>query len=221
MGFTLIELLTVIAIIAILAAILFPVFAKARAKANQTSCLSNVKQLTLGFSMYAQDYDQALPLVWSADGGDNQLGGWMYYSVFGGLTAGNFDPSKGSLFPYVKNAQIYVCPEDDTNVGDSYALNGLLTPGGVGVSVGSGLHCGMRITRVVRPANTLLLLEENSNSSGTTDDGYFFVGNDVCNYPHLDSTNVSFVDGHAKSVRVSDITGALTSGAPIAFDPTQ
>lgn len=54
-GFTLIALLVVIAIIAILAAILFPVFARAREKARQTSCLSNVKQLTLGCLMYAQD----------------------------------------------------------------------------------------------------------------------------------------------------------------------
>ena len=56
-GFTLIELLVVIAIIAILAAILFPVFAQARAKARAVSCLSNVKQLTLGMTMYAQDND--------------------------------------------------------------------------------------------------------------------------------------------------------------------
>ena len=45
-------------IIAILAAILFPVFAKAREKARQTSCLNNVKQLTLGFVQYVQDYDE-------------------------------------------------------------------------------------------------------------------------------------------------------------------
>ena len=51
-GFTLIELLVVIAIIAILAAILFPVFARAREKAHQTSCLGNVKQITLGVMMY-------------------------------------------------------------------------------------------------------------------------------------------------------------------------
>mgnify|MGYP001598472054 CR=1 FL=1 len=60
-GFTLIELLVVIAIIAILAAILFPVFAKARAQARKIACVSNMKQIGLGFMMYVQDYDETLP----------------------------------------------------------------------------------------------------------------------------------------------------------------
>src|SRR5436305_2601500 len=61
-GFTLIELLVVIAIIAILAAILFPVFAQARDKARQAGCLSNLKQLALGYHMYAQDFDEKFPI---------------------------------------------------------------------------------------------------------------------------------------------------------------
>src|SRR5881275_376122 len=60
-AFTLIELLVVIAIIAILAAILFPVFAQAREKARQVSCLSNIKQINLGWQMYMQDYDETWP----------------------------------------------------------------------------------------------------------------------------------------------------------------
>jgi prepilin-type N-terminal cleavage/methylation domain-containing protein/prepilin-type processing-associated H-X9-DG protein len=62
-GFTLIELLVVIAIIAILAAILFPVFAQAREQARKTDCLTKLKQLDLGWLMYAQDYDETYPLA--------------------------------------------------------------------------------------------------------------------------------------------------------------
>ncbi|MBM3775539.1 MAG: prepilin-type N-terminal cleavage/methylation domain-containing protein, partial [Acidobacteria bacterium] len=70
-GFTLIELLVVIAIIAILAAILFPVFAQARETARKTTCQSNLKQFMNGILMYAQDYDEGMPL---AVNGRNQIG---------------------------------------------------------------------------------------------------------------------------------------------------
>jgi prepilin-type N-terminal cleavage/methylation domain-containing protein/prepilin-type processing-associated H-X9-DG protein len=60
-AFTLIELLVVIAIIAIMAAILFPVFARARDRGYQASCLSNLKQIGLGMTLYTQDYDETLP----------------------------------------------------------------------------------------------------------------------------------------------------------------
>src|SRR6187431_2992756 len=63
-GFTLIKLLVVIAIIAILAAILFPVFAQAREKARQTTCTSNMKNLGLAIMMYVQDYDETYPPLW-------------------------------------------------------------------------------------------------------------------------------------------------------------
>jgi prepilin-type N-terminal cleavage/methylation domain-containing protein len=65
-GFTLIELLVVIAIIAILAAILFPVFARARAKAQQNNCLANIKELGLGVLMYCSDYDDHYPIAYCA-----------------------------------------------------------------------------------------------------------------------------------------------------------
>mgnify|MGYP001041097405 CR=1 FL=1 len=59
-GFTLVELLTVIAIIAVLGAILFPVFARARDQARKANCQSNLKQLGLALMMYSQDYDERM-----------------------------------------------------------------------------------------------------------------------------------------------------------------
>jgi prepilin-type N-terminal cleavage/methylation domain-containing protein/prepilin-type processing-associated H-X9-DG protein len=68
-GFTLIELLVVIAIIAILAAILFPVFQKAREKAQQNTCLNNLRQLAIAVTMFAQDHDEVMPAAknWAGD----------------------------------------------------------------------------------------------------------------------------------------------------------
>ncbi|MCS7301541.1 MAG: type II secretion system GspH family protein, partial [Fimbriimonadales bacterium] len=62
-GFTLVELLVVIAIIAVLAALIFPVFAKARAKARQNTCISNLRQIGMSVEMYAMDYDELYPFA--------------------------------------------------------------------------------------------------------------------------------------------------------------
>jgi prepilin-type N-terminal cleavage/methylation domain-containing protein/prepilin-type processing-associated H-X9-DG protein len=91
-GFTLIELLVVIAIIAILAAILFPVFARARAKARQASGASNLKQLGLAFAMYKQDYDERHP-----------FGGWLP----NGDGSGEW---QNTTAPYIKNKGLYYDP---------------------------------------------------------------------------------------------------------------
>ncbi len=97
-GFTLIELLVVIAIIAVLSAILFPVFAQARNKARQSACSSNEKQLMLGISQYVQDYDEELPPIWSADGGLSSRVNTVLWNQI--------------IFSYVKNKEVFICPED-------------------------------------------------------------------------------------------------------------
>jgi len=114
-GFTLIELLVVIAIIAILAAILFPVFAKVREKARQIACLSNMKQIGLGFAQYTQDYDEMMPCGIQqklGNGSDSGIG-WA-----------------GQIYPYVKSVGVFTCPDDTTKppantnyMVMSYAMN--------------------------------------------------------------------------------------------------
>ena len=104
-GFTLIELLVVIAIISILAAILFPVFARARENARRTSCLSNIKQMSLALIQYTQDYDERLPnvqIVVSAS---------MPASEYpDGVWASGYWYWPQILYPYHKSMQVFRCP---------------------------------------------------------------------------------------------------------------
>lgn len=107
-GFTLIELLVVISIIAILAAILFPVFAKARAKANSTVCLSNLKQVVLADLMYAEDWDGHF-----APAGTIDSTRWYSYpaQLEGYITDWNlFEcPARaGTNYQYARNTNVWV-----------------------------------------------------------------------------------------------------------------
>ncbi|MDX1931167.1 MAG: DUF1559 domain-containing protein [Capsulimonadales bacterium] len=106
-GFTLIELLVVIAIIAILAAILFPVFAQAREKARSTTCLSNIKQITLGHIMYQQDWDETVPFNRECSNPANLMPGVQPCRT-GQALRGWID----LVNPYVKNYGIFKCPSD-------------------------------------------------------------------------------------------------------------
>ena len=144
-AFTLIELLTVIAIIAILAAILFPVFAKAREKAEQTQCVNNCKQLGTAMSMYATDYDSRFPLINGPGGGIAAPA--VYWPV--------------QLNPYTKNDQIMICPN---TTQDGQNFNSTTTPkpttGNPGVSYGMNINLdGVKITRVIYPGNTALIFD--------------------------------------------------------------
>jgi prepilin-type N-terminal cleavage/methylation domain-containing protein/prepilin-type processing-associated H-X9-DG protein len=184
LGFTLIELLVVIAIIAILAAILFPVFQKVRENARATSCESNLKQISLAFSMYTQDSDGAYPVAFQWDSGWNNSNQSWY----------------GSVLPYIKSYQVFACPDDpDGNspghplpkvtwmgpwagYGMSYVVNGYYDPnwnngfplnGVSGASGQSGwLYQKNNESRITRPSDTVLLTEKfNSDVAKSAEAG--------------------------------------------------
>jgi prepilin-type N-terminal cleavage/methylation domain-containing protein/prepilin-type processing-associated H-X9-DG protein len=180
-GFTLIELLVVIAIIAILAAILFPVFARAREKARQTSCLSNVKQLTLGVQMYTQDYDEVMPrcrnfttrTLWLQD-----------------------------IEPYVNNRQIYTCPSGDFFAWPEDGLNsGSRTEVTYGFTWDNSRHLA-KLSDIENPSETAFLADglgymfypepPGGTPRAVLDAGYRIQPR------HNGGANLGFVDGHSK-----------------------
>jgi prepilin-type N-terminal cleavage/methylation domain-containing protein/prepilin-type processing-associated H-X9-DG protein len=106
-GFTLIELLVVIAIIAILAAILFPVFAQAREKARGITCTSNLKQLSLAWLMYAQDYDETLPMTAAQLPNGAQV---FWQSLVDPYIKGGVRTAANGQTEVGEKLSIYICP---------------------------------------------------------------------------------------------------------------
>jgi prepilin-type N-terminal cleavage/methylation domain-containing protein/prepilin-type processing-associated H-X9-DG protein len=207
-GFTLIELLVVIAIIAILAAILFPVFARARAKARQASCQSNLKQIGLGAMQYQQDYDdRTVPYFYTTSVNGVAANQFWYALVAGGVA----DQSKGLLQPYMKSTQILDCPDAGSLPMSSqpvaYGMN-FLTLG-----TATALNMGVPITMIEASADTVHMADSARFFNGAavrfpqvTPPGQSMRTTQV-QYPtvhgrHSGFANVLWFDGHVKALKV-------------------
>lgn len=146
-AFTLIELLVVIAIIAILAAILMPVFAAAREKARGAACLSNARQLGMGVALYVQD-NEAYPMMSSPVSASPRTR-WPDY-----------------IFPYVRNEQVFLCPSSGRDVQTkAWAHNQTLRYGGYGYNyqyLGNSRFPFTAVDAAVAvPAQTLVIADTN------------------------------------------------------------
>lgn len=197
-GFTLIEILVVIGIIALLAAILFPVLSRARENARSRVCLSNLQQLGLAFQQYVQDAGRRYPGAGEFQKWGNG-GHWVsgVNSTTEGLAGNNppydlsatnpsADLEKGALYPYVRSGAVYHCPsvKDGDIKRVSYSMNCALA--------------GMNDVRLRTPTEIILLVDEAHNN-----DGFFYTesGNstDAITDIHNGAGNLLFTDGHAKA----------------------
>ena len=234
-GFTLIELLMVIAIISLLAAILFPVFVRARENARRATCQSNLKQMSLGILQYVQDDDEYYPLWSQCVNGNTCSGsnGWVR-----------------AIQSYVKNEEIFQCPSELTPPGPGLAaanpatnesdyfynfnIGGNANNDSMGQSrpsslfvytadtimVGDNRSGGEYIYANCPPVNSC----ENSTLDGQNYYQYGTSGNIVdptAPTRHMNSgANYGFADGHVKFLQPTVVVADAPNGSNYTFRVT-
>ncbi len=238
-AFTLIELLVVIAIIAILAAMLLPALARAKDRAQSIHCLSNLKQLDIGWIMYAGDNQERLVPNWVLTTGGSPPESWVGGDMQNPVDATNITWIQTCrLYVYNPNPGIYQCPAArppspaGANIVPLRTLSmnarmGGATTGDTSVAgtvntftVTAAYPVFTKTTAISHPApvNALTFADESLPSVG---DGIFFV---TCNQQslwsntptarHSKGATFAFADGHSEHWKWQSLSQELPYNAP-------
>jgi len=203
-------------VIAILAAILFPVFAKVREKARQTSCLSNLKQIDLAWQMYADDYDEhANPSYIYYNAGAVEMGWDFRINYTDSAESAVASNGPGLLDPYTKAGDINQCPDSvkptygRPRAGYSYNA----TYAGGDMTYPSGpVTPACTLSQIQVPSRMVLFADSGNTSGGdsymrspsdTAHNGIdwgFGLAYGLIDFRHTKAANVAYADGHVKSV---------------------
>jgi prepilin-type N-terminal cleavage/methylation domain-containing protein/prepilin-type processing-associated H-X9-DG protein len=213
-GFTLIELLVVIAIIAILASLLLPALSRAKMSAQGAACSNNIRQLSLAWLIYADDFNQLLVNNSSTADTRTYRQSWVNNIEDWGTSVENTNPAyvlSGKLASYVNNnLGVYKCPTDRTVAQNGPRLRSISMNSLVGDPLinpnrfNPNLVQFLKMTQFPGPANFYVFIEEHPD---TINDGYFMNRWDVIqwgNLPaswHNSAANISWADGHVERHR--------------------
>jgi prepilin-type N-terminal cleavage/methylation domain-containing protein/prepilin-type processing-associated H-X9-DG protein len=240
-GFTLIELLVVIAIIALLMAILIPALHRAREQGQRAVCLSDLKQLSLAWIMYADENDNKIVAGSTGKGGENNVplkeDGWVRWAGYSDTTPDALQIQaieEGALFPYCQTAKLYQCPSGLRGEMRTYAIVDAMN----GWPTKPELIIKNRM-RIARPGERLVFVDEGWTTlaswsvpygreswwgSTVIQAGILAADNRHKDPPpvrHGDGTCFSFADGHSEYWKWRDQRtidyGKMTPGA----DPVQ